>query len=548
MPTRPLFLKPVFVAGLLLGAFVSQAQPDQSLIDWKSFTRHVQALSSDAFEGRKPFTAGETKTINYLKTAFETLGLQPGNGNSYFQDVPMVDITSVPAGPLVLQGKTETVSLRPLDDFVATTPRVQKQVSLANSELVFVGYGIVAPEFGWNDYAGLDVKGKTVVVLVNDPGSVDSTLFKGNTMTYYGRWIYKYEEAARQGAAGVLIVHESKAASYGWSVVRNSFSGSKLYLKASDNNQSRALVEGWLTLDAARKLFSLAGLSTELFRQAGQKGFKAVPMGVRASVTLNSTLKESVSRNVLAVLPGTTRRDECIIYSAHWDHLGKGVPVKGDSIFNGAVDNATGTAAVLEIAEAFTRLKTKPARSVVFLLVTAEEQGLLGSEYYAQHPVFPLNKTVANLNIDALQPIGRTKDIIIVGKGQSELDDYVVAAAARQNRTIRGEFNPSAGSYFRSDHFNFAKVGVPSLYLKAGVNSVTQGAAWGNAQFEEYNLTRYHTTADNYSPDWDISGAIEDMQILFNVGYRLATQTNFPNWKPGSEFKAVRDKMMGRKF
>ncbi|CCH52292.1 hypothetical protein BN8_01280 [Fibrisoma limi BUZ 3] len=551
MHTRSFLPKVGFVVGLLLPALVSQAQPgqaepDQSLINGKAFTRHVQTLSSNAFEGRKPFTSGETKTIQYLKTTFEKLGLQPGNGSSYFQDVPMVDIASVPAGPLVLKGKTETLSLKPLEDFVATTPRVQKQVSLDKSELVFVGYGIVAPEFGWNDYAGLDVKGKTVVVLVNDPGSVDSTLFKGNTMTYYGRWIYKYEEAARQGAAGVLIVHESKAASYGWSVVRNSFSKSKLYLKSDDGNQSRALVEGWLTLDAARKLFSSAGLSTELFRQAGQKGFRPVPMGVRASITLDNTIKESVSRNVLAVLPGTTRRDECIIYSAHWDHLGKGEPVKGDSIFNGAVDNATGTAAVLEIAEAFTKLKTKPARSVVFLLVTAEEQGLLGSEYYAQHPVFPLNKTVANLNIDALQPIGRTKDIIIVGKGQSELDDYVVAAAGRQNRTIRGEFNPSAGSYFRSDHFNFAKVGVPSLYLKAGVNSVTKGAAWGNAQFEDYNLNRYHTPADEYAPNWDLSGVIEDMQILFNVGYRLATQTNFPNWKPGSEFKAARDKMMGK--
>ncbi|MCY7349906.1 MAG: M28 family metallopeptidase [Cytophagaceae bacterium] len=530
------------LSSLLILSATSFAQTSNPAIDGSAFTRHVRTLASDAFEGRKPFTPGETKTIEYLKSEFEKLGLQPGNGKSYFQDVPMVNITSVPAGPLVLRGKTESTSLQPLTDFVATTPHRQDQVKVTDSEVVFVGYGIVAPEYGWNDYAGLDVKGKTVVVLVSDPGSVDSSLFKGNTMTYYGRWIYKYEEAARQGAAGVLIIHESRAASYGWAVVRSSFSKSKLYLNTNASNPPRALMEGWLSLDAAKKLFKLAGLSTELFREAGQKGFKAVPMGVQASLVLNNTSEQSVSRNVLAVLPGATRPDEVVVYSAHWDHLGKGEPIKGDSIWNGAVDNASGTAAVLELAQAFTRAKQKPARSILFLIVTAEEGGLMGSEYYAAHPVFPLGKTVADLNIDALQPLGRAKDVLIVGKGQSDLDDYVATAAAKQGRVTMGELNPSAGSYFRSDHFNFAKVGVPSMYLKSGINSVKNGPAWGKAQMEEYNLSRYHAPTDEYSPDWDLSGIIEDMKLLFDVGNRLSNETSFPGWKTGSEFKAIREK------
>ncbi|WP_460638052.1 M28 family metallopeptidase [Larkinella harenae] len=531
------------LSGLLFVAGTpALATADSVAIDGKAFTRHIQVLASDAYEGRKPGTVGEEKTVQYLKTEFQRMGLQPGNGKSYFQDVPMVTIASKPAGPLVLTGKNGTVSLKNLDDFVATTPHVQPQVKVTNSELVFVGYGIVAPEYQWNDYAGLDVKGKTVVVMVNDPGQIDSTLFKGNTMTYYGRWTYKYEEAARQGAAGVLIVHESKAASYGWSVVRSSFSKSKLYLEAADGNRSKAIMEGWLTLDAAKSLFKLAGVSPELFREAGIRGFKAVPLGIRTSLTIDNQITKSTSKNVLALLPGTSRRNEYIIYSSHWDHLGKGEAIRGDSIYNGASDNASGTAALLELAETFAKLKKKPARSILFLAVTAEEQGLLGSEYYATHPVFPLNKTVANINMDAFIPIGRTKDVVIVGQGQSDLEDYAAAAATKQGRTIRGDFNPAAGSYFRSDHFNFAKVGVPALYLKTGVNSVKNGEAWGKAQLEEHNLTRYHAPSDEYSSSWDISGILEDMQLLFNVGYRLSNESVFPGWKAGSEFRGIREK------
>ncbi|MCC6289162.1 MAG: M28 family peptidase [Chitinophagaceae bacterium] len=513
-----------------------------SLITGKYFDSTISVLASDEFEGRKPFTPGEEKTVSYLETQYKNLGLQPGNGNSFFQEVPMVEITSKPANQLSITGAKGNIALKYLDDFVAATRRIQDQVKLENAEMVFAGYGIVAPEFGWNDYAGLDVKGKVVLVLVNDPGFFDSSLFKGRTMTYYGRWTYKYEEAARQGAAGILIVHDDKPASYGWNVVRGSWSKSRLYLQAEDNNMSRAAMEGWITMPSAKKMFSLAGIPDTVMKAAGKKNFKAVPLGLKASIVINSSFKKSTSKNVLALLPGTEQKDEYIIYTAHWDHFGKGEPVNGDSIYNGAADNASGTAALLEIAKAFTQLKEKPKRSVLFLTVTAEEQGLLGSEYYAKHPVYLPAKTVADINIDVLQPFGKMKDIVVVGKGQSELDEYIEAAAKKQGRYTRGEPDPSGGWYFRSDHFNFAKVGIPSLYVENGSVSVEHGEAWGEAEKEKYNNERYHSPADEYSKSWDLSGIIDDMRLLFDVGYKLSNEKNFPKWKTGSEFKAIREK------
>ncbi|TDE11671.1 M28 family metallopeptidase [Dyadobacter psychrotolerans] len=531
---------------LFAGCSDQSKKQDDSLITGEEFTKHIAVLASDSLEGRKPFSTGEEKTINYLKTEFEKMGLLPGNGDSYFQKVPMVDIMSKPAGQLIFKNAKGSISLNYLDDFVAATRRVREQVSVQNSEMIFAGYGIVAPEYGWNDYDGLDVKGKTVVVLVNDPGFSDSTLFKGKTMTYYGRWTYKFEEAARQGATGVIIIHDTKPASYGWAVVRSGWSKSKLYLQAEDDNMSRAVMEGWITMESAKKLFTLAGVSDTLLAAAGKKGFRPVPLHVNSSITLNNTIKKSESNNVLALLPGTGKKDEYIIYSAHWDHFGKGEPIDGDSIYNGAADNASGTAALLELAHAFTQTKTKPSRSVVFLSVTAEEQGLLGSDYYASHPVYPVNKTVADINMDVLQPFGRMKDIIIVGKGQSELDEYAEQAAAEQGRTTRGEPDPSGGWYFRSDHFNFAKVGIPSMYIENGSVSVEHGEEWGEAQKKEYNDKRYHAPTDEYSSDWDLSGIVEDIRLLFDVGYRLSNETTFPGWKAGSEFKAIRDKSMGK--
>ncbi|WP_428656508.1 M28 family metallopeptidase [Runella sp.] len=538
--------KLIFACLFLSAAFLVSLKADDSAIDGKAFAKHIAIIASDEFEGRKPFSPGETKTINYLKAEFEKLGLKPGNDNSYFQDVPMVDIMSKPAGPLVMKGKDSEISLNYLTDFVAATRRVQDRVKVENSEMVFAGYGIVAPEYGWNDYAGLDVKGKTVLVLVNDPGIVDDKLFKGNTMTYYGRWTYKFEEAARQGAAGVLIIHDTGPASYGWSVVRSGWSKSKLYLQAADDNRSRAAMEGWITLESAKKLFKIAGVQPDVMHAASQKGFKPVPLGVKTSLVINNQIRKSTSHNVMALLPGTTRANEYVFYTAHWDHFGKGEAIKGDSIYNGAADDASGTAALMEIATAFTKLKKKPARSIVFLVVTAEEQGLLGSEYYCSHPVYPLDKTVADINMDVLQPFGRTKDVIVVGKGQSELDEYIEAEAKKQDRFTRGEPNPSGGWYFRSDHFNFAKVGVPSLYIENGVMSREHGEDWGKAQKEQFNLYRYHMPTDEYSSSWDLTGIIEDMKLLYAVGNRISNETTFPGWKKGSEFKAARDKMMKR--
>ena len=518
-------------------------------IDAEGFAQHIKTLASDEFMGRMPGTEGETKTVNYLKQEFQKLGLQPGNGDSYFQEVKMVEITSQPQGTMVVKNKAgKSVSLNYLDDYVALTRRVEEQTKLQNSELVFAGYGVVAPEYNWNDYEGLDAKGKTVVVMVNDPGfaSKDQELFNGEAMTYYGRWSYKYEEAARQGAAGLLIVHDTEPASYPWSVVRGGWSGPNLYLQAEDNNMSRAQVEGWISLESAKKLFDLAGMDENLMQKAGERGFKAQPMGLNTSLTLDSKLKQSTSNNVLAVWPGTEKKDEYIIYSAHWDHLGVGEPVDGDSIYNGAVDNATGTAALLELAEAFTKLENKPARSVLFLAVTAEEQGLLGSEYYATNPVYPLNKTVAVINMDALGSIGSTKDLIVVGYGQSELDEMAEAAADKMNMHVTPDQNPGAGYFYRSDHFSFAKMGVPALYAESGHESREQGAEWGKTKADEYTNEHYHGPSDEYSDDWDMSGMVEYVQLMFDIGVDLATTDTWPNYKEGSEFKAARDEMMGK--
>ncbi len=507
--------------------------------------KHIAVLASDEYEGRKPFTIGETKTIGYLKQEFEKLGLKPGNGESYFQEVPMVDIKSTPTGFTIAKSNGQSAGLTYLDDFVAASRHVKDEVKIDNSEMVFVGYGIVAPEYKWNDYEGLDVKGKTVVVMVNDPGFSDTTLFKGKKMTYYGRWTYKFEEAARQGAAGVLIIHETAAASYPWAVVRSGWSKSKLYLGASDDNRSRALVEGWITQETAKAMFKMAGKSDTLMRAAGKSGFKPVHLGLTVSTAIHNTIKKSNSNNVVAVLPGSKRADEYIIYSGHWDHLGKGEAINGDSIYNGAVDNATGTAALLALAEAFKKAKKQPERSIMFIALTAEEQGLLGSEYYATHPLVPVNKTVANINIDAMAANGKTKDIVAVGYGQSELENYLNEAATKQGRVVVPDPNPSAGYYFRSDHFNFAKVGIPALYTETGEDNIKNGLAWGKAQKEDYTKNRYHAPGDNFEPSkWDFIGMIEDLRLLFDVGYRLSNETTFPSWKTGSEFKAIREKSM----
>lgn len=506
----------------------------------------IAVLANDSLMGRKPFTEGEVRTTRYIASEFKKAGLEPGNHGSYFQDVPMVQITSTPSPVMTIGGKISML-LKPVDDFVIFSRREQDTVQLKNSPLVFAGYGVVAPEYHWNDYAGLDVKGKTVVVLVNDPGfkSGDRTLFKGDTMTYYGRWTYKFEEAARQGAAGVIIVHQTEPASYGWSVIKNSNTGSRLYLQQADKHLSRCKMEGWLTEEAAKKLLAGAGITGDFRALARKKDFKAIPLNMTLTVSIGNKLKYAMSRNVIATLKGSSQPGENLIYTAHWDHFGIGPAIQGDSIYNGAVDNGSGVAALIAMGRAFSQAKDKPKRSIVFLAVTGEEQGLLGSEYYATHPIFPLNKTVANLNMDALGFYGETKDLAITGKGQNDLDDEVAGQARIFGLTVIGDTKPSAGSYYRSDHFNFAKVGVPALDMNTGIESTTHEAGWAKKQKQDYNEHRYHQVSDNYSAGMDASGMAEIANILYNIGYKLGNQTTFPGWKPKSEFKVIRDKMMG---
>ncbi|WP_053058202.1 M28 family metallopeptidase [Pedobacter sp. BMA] len=512
-------------------------------INDSSLTQYLSVIAADSLQGRKPFTIGETKTISYLKKSFDELGLEPGNGDSYFQEVPMVEIKSVPDQQMTITGQTGLVNLNYLTDFVAGSRRVQNQVSIKNSPLVFAGYGIVAPEYGWNDYKNLDVKGKTVVVMINDPGFADSTLFKGKNMTYYGRWTYKFEEASRQGAAGILIIHDTAPAAYPWSVVRSGWSKSKLTLQSEDNGMSRTVVEGWISLEKAKALFKLAGQDESLMVAAAKKQFKPVNLGLTTSLNIQNKTRKSVSYNVIAKITGSKYKDEAIIYSAHWDHLGTGEKILGDSIYNGAVDNATGVASLFEIASAFKKLDRKPGRSILFVSYTGEEQGLLGSEYYAKHPAFPLSKTVANINMDMMGIAGKTKDIVVYGYGQSEMEDYAAASAKKQGRVIVPDPVPSSGLYYRSDHFNLAKFGVPSLFTGSGVDNVKNGREWGLKQVADFTKSRYHSPQDNFDPKtWDLSGITEDVRMLFDMGFRISNEDTYPKWKDGSEFKAIREK------
>ena len=537
----------VVLLGLLACAPPSEEErlrPALESLTAEDLAADTKILASDEFEGRAPATPGEAKTVEFLRAEFQKLGLRPGNGESFFQEVPMVVLSPDASSGLHLRGGKKPLYLAVEEEFVAFSQRVVEEVSLADSEVVFAGYGIVAPEYGWNDYEGLDVRGKTVIVLVNDPGyaTEDPALFSGRTMTYYGRWTYKYEEAARQGAGGLFIVHETGPAAYPWSVVQTGRTGPQYALVSPDNNMSRAAVEGWLHLEAARKVFAAAGLDYDRAKEAAARpGFKGFPLGLKASLTLKNGVKNVVSANVMALLPGEKRPDEVVIYMSHWDHFGRNPDLKGDQVFNGAVDNATGTAALIELAEAFRKLRRPPARSVVFLAVTGEEQGLLGSGYYATHPVFSMRKTAAAINVDALNVLGPMKDITVIGFGMSELDGYIEAAAKEAGRTVNPDPTPEKGSYFRSDHFPFAKEGIPAVYPAAGSDHVAKGREWALAEREKYVLEKYHKTSDEVDLAWDLSGAVDDLRLLFKVGYRLAMDTAFPNWNERTPYKAKLD-------
>ncbi|MCW0453691.1 M28 family metallopeptidase [Xanthomonas sacchari] len=513
------------------------------------FAELVKTLSSDAFEGRGPGTPGEDKTVSYIRDQMQRIGLQPGNGDSWFQDVAMTETTAAPGTTLTIAHDGAARQLAFGTDMVVGTRTGQPEVKLDGSDMVFVGYGVDAPEQKWNDYAGQDWKGKTVVMFVNDPGfhTGDGSLFEGKRMTYYGRWTYKFEEAARKGAAAALIVHDTPGASYGWDVVKNSWSGAQYDLPAKDDPEPRIPVQGWLTAEAAKQLFADAGLDlAQAYKDASKRGFKPIPLKAKLSVDLKSTIAEKTSRNVVGVLPGSSRADEAVLYMAHWDHLGKHEGEPGDNIYNGAVDNATGVAGILEIAEAFAHQQPKPERSVVFLAVTLEESGLLGSKYYVAHPTFPLNKIAGVINLDAMPVAGRAKDLVVNGFGSSQLEDLLKPIAAAQGRVLHAEDAPQSGFYFRSDHFNFAKAGVPALYIDGGEDLVDGGIEAGRRAAAEY-AKRYHTPADEYDPaTWKLDGVMDDLQAVYGVGKELAAGDSWPNWYADNPFKAARDKMMGR--
>ena len=516
-------------------------------ISAEDFAAHIKVLASDDFGGRGPGGDGEEKTVAYLREQFERLGLEPGNGDSYFQTVPMVETrVDTTKSTMTIRGAGQDLPLHFGEQMVLSSRQGKPDIELADSPMVFVGYGVNAPEAGWNDYAGLDVKGKTVVMLINDPGFHDNDpdLFEGKRMTYYGRWTYKYEEAARQGAAAAIIIHDTPGAGYGWDVVKNSWGGTQYDLSPADEPGPRLPLQGWITGEVAKALFSRVGLDADALRRAaGKKGFKAVPIGdARLSASFHAQVKQSQSRNVVAKLRGSKHPDEAIVYAAHWDHLGTHPEEAGDNIYNGAIDNATGVAGVLEIAEQFTVQKPRPERSIVFLLVTLEESGLLGSAYYAAHPVVPLAKTVAVVNIDALPVVGPTRDMIIVGLGNSELEDVIKPIADKQGRTLVPESAPEKGQFFRSDHFSFAKAGVPALYAKGGTDHVDKGRDYGLSVLDDYTAKRYHKPGDQFDPEWDLRGIVQDLNALYGVGKTLSLDRAWPNYREGNAFKAIRDK------
>lgn len=507
--------------------------------DQDFYKENVKILASDDFTGREPATEGGKKTTDFITEQFKQAGLKPGNGDSYLQQVPLISIEADPNMELTLGD----AKLKYFEQFVAGTSKPVESASLKNSELVFVGYGVVAPEYGWNDYEGIDMKGKTAVILVNDPGFMtqDPELFQGRTMTYYGRWTYKYEEAGRQGAAGAIIVHDTAPASYGWGVVSNSWSGAQ-YQLADAGDEPKPDVEAWITLDQAQALFERAGLDFSAEQaKALTREFQPVELNQTASVAFTNTIKHSQSANVIATLEGTETPEEHVVYMGHWDHLGLKAHFEGDQIFNGAIDNATGISGIISIANAFNQLNVKPKRSVTFMAVTAEEQGLLGSKYFAANPTIATKNIVGAFNIDSMNVSGRVKDLTVVGFGKSELEQYVTAAAKRQNRTTKVEADPSRGGYYRSDHFSLAKKGVPAIFAGGGSEFIEEDKEQA-AKWNERRGKCYHQLCDEYQEDWAWGAALQDVKILFEAGYRLSLDADYPNWYKGTEFKAIRDK------
>ncbi len=519
---------------------------------------HIKVLASDAFEGRGPGTPGEQKTVAYLVDQFRAAGLKPGNPDgTYLQDVPLVGFQATKTAGSIRFGDAhgKEIPLRSSAEWVGVSRRFRAETKVEGSDVVFVGHGVVAPDYGWDDYKGVDVRGKTVVMLINDPAvpdpadpsMLDPAKFGGKAMTYYGRWTYKYEIASEKGAAACLIVHEAGPAGYPWPVVVGSWGRENFDLPAPDDNAARVGVEAWIALDTAKAICSAAGRDFGALQAAARRpDFRPIALGAKADFAISNAVREIDSKNVVARLEGSdpALRGEHVVYTAHWDHLGRDPALPGDQIFNGAADNASGTAALLEIAHAHGELPKAPRRSILFLAVTAEEKGLLGAKYYAEHPLYPLSTTLADINMDVINLWGRTRDIVSVGLGNTTLDDTLAAVAATQGRTIGGDPEPEKGSFYRSDHFEFAKQGVPALNAKAGIDYVGKPEGYGRARRDEYTQKDYHKPSDEVKPDWDLAGAVEDMRLLMSVGHDVAQGTGQPEWKPGSEFKARREAML----
>ena len=534
----------------LAGCSGEEKPTGAAVMNEASLMANIKTLASDEFEGRGTGSHGEDMTIAFLEKAFKDAGLTPANGDSYIQDVPLVSIEAATSASLNIAGGTgDATRLAYNEDQVIWTRRLVDSVSVDESEMVFVGYGINAPERGWNDYEGIDVTGKTVVMLINDPGyaTQDEALFNGNSMTYYGRWDYKFDEAAKQGAAGAIIIHDTKPAAYPFSVVQSSWAGAKFDMVRADKGMSLASFEAWVTHDAATAMFEKAGLDLAALEVAATKaGFKAVAMNLTASASLENEIKTLNSRNVAGLIKGSEAPDEVFIYMAHWDHLGIDTSAEGDGIYNGALDNATGTAGLIELAKAFKSLPDAPKRSIMFLAVTAEEQGLLGSAYYAANPLVPLNKTVGGVNMDGLNNFGATKDVTVIGLGNSELDSYLKAEADKAGRYLHPDPEPEKGYFYRSDHFELSKLGVPMIYPGSGIDHWELGEDYGRAKSEEYLKLYYHQPSDEVRDDWVLAGAIADLNLYYGVGSAIANSADWPAWSEGTEFKAARDKQLGQ--
>jgi Zn-dependent M28 family amino/carboxypeptidase len=515
---------------------------------------HIKVLASDEFEGRAPGTRGEELSVKYISDQFKQIGLKPGNPDgAYTQEVPLAGIKSESGMSFIIGDKT--IDLKYPEDFIASSARLRPEIKIDNSDVVFVGYGVVAPEYGWDDYKGVDVRGKTLLMLIGDPpvpdpkdpSKLDEKMFKGKAMTYYGRWTYKYEIAAQKGAAAAVIIHETEPAGYPYSVVKTSWAKENYEIDSPNKNADAVEARSWITLDTAKKLLADCGQDFDALKKSAiTKEFRPVTLNAKARMEIKQQLRSFKSHNVIGKLEGSDPklRDEYVIYTAHWDHLGRHLELQGDQIFNGAIDNASGVASVIELAAGFTKLNPPPKRSVLFMATTAEEAGLLGAKFYAEHPLYPLEKTLADINIDTVNPWGKTRDIEDLSDNNSTLDDLLGAAAKRNGRMMTQDSQPEKGNFYRADHFEFSKRGVPSLYTRGGKDFIGKPASFGQQKRDDYTAHHYHQVSDEIDPNWDLSGAVQDIDLLFEIGYQVANVDKFPEWKSATEFKAKRDEML----